>query len=283
MCNDVFDDFVCALRVQASETGLKKVVADWESKIARNRKRVERLEGKLFEQYTSLAVVRLDLGHASATFSLSELDQLPRLDRAARVRDLDYYDRGESFFSPSLPVGRVGLEEVQRDREHLFASMKGRPTLFGHLVGYIWRIDFTPHAGYHLRLALFFDGAHVEDHVALAEQIGEYWVRKITKGCGRFFNCNRLWSNELLHYAPGLIHSFEQAKRVALSDRVLSDFYTDRLHVQVIAYPGCNLFGSGFFKGTRRPGQVQRDNKSDYRLGKPLQLPTQPLSEKRIF
>lgn len=138
-----FDDFLSVLRTSAAASGLKRMVTDWEGKPKRNRKKLRRLEKHAFERHPRLAVIRLDLEYLAADLTSAEVDEL----QAPCGID-------ESRF-------KVAFETVQQDRIRLFRNMKGKPSLFEHLVAYVWRIECTPVAGYHLHLALFFDGREV--------------------------------------------------------------------------------------------------------------------------
>jgi len=165
---------------------------------------------------------------------------------------------GEDLPEPEPLRVLVPFEVVQSDRQRMFANMKGKPSLFKHLVGYVWRIECTPQAGYHLHVALFFHGSWVDDSSNLAQRIGEYWRDSITPGRGRFQNVNRAWNKDSPHYGLGTINHFDVTKRANLSEKVLKYLCKDTQLVQVLPYAGCNLFGSSFAhrdnsKGRGRP------------------------------
>lgn len=64
-------------------------------------------------------------------------------------------------------------------------------SLFAHMEGYLWRLEYTHDKSYHYHLILFFDGGKVQQDEVLVDQIGAYWVKMITKGQGTYWNCNR--------------------------------------------------------------------------------------------
>lgn len=255
---DIFDHFVSILRIRAVETKLKKKISDWESKTKKNKARTRELEDKLFSRHARLTVIRLDLDYRSASFTTEEIDQFQYKESVDKGKAIERYWNGADLSHQELYECRVAFEEVQRDRQRLFANMKGKPSLFEHLLGYVWRIECSPKAGYHLHVALFFNGAKVEHHEWLAQQIGQYWEECITQGRGRFHNCNRDWDKKSPHYGLGVINHYDQDKRANLRDKVLSYLCKGRQYVQVLPYAGCNLFGSGFAhrdhaKGRGRP------------------------------
>lgn len=106
----------------------------------------------LFERYSRLLVLRLDLGY-------------------------------QKQYSKTTQV------EAKRDRERLFENARSNK-LFGDVVGYIWKLEHGPDKGFHYHVMLFFDGSKVREDITLACLIGKYWVDVVTKGRGLYFNCN---------------------------------------------------------------------------------------------
>ena len=256
--SDVFDDFLELMRQDAKDIGLKKKISDWDSKIKKNRKRLSEFEAEIFGRYARVYAVRLDLEYLKTLFSADEIFRLMASDADQKTLDSDWYMGGEDISEPEELRGLVPFEEVQSDRRRLLANMKGKKSLFEHLVGYVWRIECTPQVGYHLHLALFFNGAWVDDSSNIAQRIGEYWRDSITSGRGRFHNCNFDWDKYSPHYGLGIINHFDAVKRINLRDKVLGYLCKGSQLVQVLPYPGCNLFGAGFAhrdcsKGRGRP------------------------------
>ena len=255
---EIFDDFVMVMRSHAKEMELKTMVNDWESKINKNNNRSHKLVRELFKQNAQLTVIRLGLDHCAATLTTQEIDLYLEHAAQKKTQDLQWYWSGGDISSPELPIGRVTFDEIRRDRMRLLANMKGKRSLFQHHVGNLWRIEFSPKAGFHLHLALFFGGALV-DHELLAKEIGAYWVNDITQGRGSFHNCNMRWDKDSPKYGLGVIHRDDRAKRVALMERGLALIHTERQHAIVLPYPVCTMFGSGFGKSkqpkARRTGR----------------------------
>ena len=253
--SDVFDDFVESIRMEAKNCDLKKKISDWDSKIKKNKKRLAVFERQLFNRCGRVYAVRLDLEYLKTLFSAEDIARFMTSDADQKALDWEWYTTGEAISETGELRVLVPFEEVQRDRQRLFANMKGKPSLFEHLVGYVWRIECTPRVGYHLHLALFFKGAKVDDSSNLAQRIGEYWRDSITSGRGRFQDVNSDWSADSPHYGIGMINHFDGAKRANLRDKVLKYLCKDTQLVQVLPYPGCNLFGTGFAHRDRSKGR----------------------------
>lgn len=248
---DLFNDFVTTMRSDAFNINLKKRVANWISKPQKNMERLDEFEALLFDRYARLMVIRLDFNYYKATFSPEEIDKILSESRRRNECDQAAYLAGANI-SMSRPIeGRIALEEVQKDRERLFANMKGKPSLFKHLVGYVWRIEYTREAGYHLHVLFFFDGAYVQKHEHIAQEIGCYWRDVITQGRSYFENCNRKKSKYGDDWALGQIDHWDAVKREKLRKAMQYFCKTSQL-VQVVPYRGCNLFGSGFTRRQRK-------------------------------
>mgnify|MGYP001627421455 CR=1 FL=1 len=251
--SSVFDDFIATMRASAKEIKLRKRVTNWESKYAKNSRRIKKMEETMMRRYGRVVVIRLDLHHAAVHFTPDEVLLHEYGQSRQHLEDQVHYYAGNDLDATPL-TGRVPFEVVHEDRRRLFANMKGKTTLFRHAVAYVWRIEFTPEAGYHLHLALFFDGSKVEKHEWLAEQVGGYWRDDITRGTGSFYNCNRAWDKDAPGYGLGVIHHYDTHKRVALVNAL--DYLCKRTQqVVVLPYEGCNLFGSGFLHRERHTGR----------------------------
>jgi len=189
-CVALFNDFVTSMRKNALAIKLKKLVADWESKSKKNSKRLFDFELELFERFARVMAVRLDFNYHKAIFTPQEIDKIIVESAMQKERDQVHYLIGQDISKSRVIEGRVALEEVQSDRKRFFTNVKGKPSLFKHMVGYVWTIECGREAGYHLHMTLFFDGSRVQKHEYLAQEIGNYWKNVITNGRGYFENCN---------------------------------------------------------------------------------------------
>jgi len=247
----MFDDFVATMRKTALKINLKKYVADWESKPKKNSKRLIEFEKLLFDRTARVMAVRLDLYYHKATFTPAEIDKIMVESAMLKERDLADLMAGNAISTPRVIEGRIALEEVQKDRKRLFTNMKGKPSLFKHLVGTVWVIEFSRTAGFHLHLFLGFDGAYVQKHEHIAQEVGEYWRDVISQGRGYFENCNRKKQKYGDDWALGEINHWDTVKREKLRN-ALQYFCKTNQMVQVIPYAGCQLFGCGFVHQQRK-------------------------------
>ncbi|WP_025122849.1 MULTISPECIES: inovirus-type Gp2 protein [unclassified Serratia (in: enterobacteria)] len=142
-------DFRAAVRIPQH----RKALAKFERASVKNTRSAQRYVVRLFERYSRLLVVRVDLSYG---------------EHAKRT---------------------VTAQQACDDRERLFRNAKAN-RLFQHLVGYVWKLELGKERRYHYHMFFFFDGAKVRQDVTLARHIGEYWKQHITGGRGCYFNCN---------------------------------------------------------------------------------------------
>ncbi|MDR5897690.1 inovirus-type Gp2 protein [Halomonas vilamensis] len=152
-----------------------------------NYKRLRELIGALFERYSRLTVLRVDL-------SYTEIDG-PYID----------------------------YETARYHREQLCQAFHKNP-LFTHLVGYAWKLEWRPKKGFHYHFLFFFHGHHVQEDITHARLIGELWARSITGGQGHYRNCNRNAENTYHYNALGQIeyHDYEKQRGLDFIARYLT-------------------------------------------------------------
>jgi hypothetical protein len=252
---EVFDDFIAVLRSRALIIKLKKKVHDWESVIQKQKNTLMRLERAAFAACSRIAVIRLDFFYHAAQLHTREIESLIHAGKQYKRTDIERLTDIEEESSASLIKGRVTFEQLQRDRTHFFANMKGKTSLFKHLLGYAWCIEFTPGAGYHMHLVFLFNGSKIEKHAWLAQQIGEYWKTSITKGRGYFENCNMKWDETSPTYGLGIIEETDARKRKNLRQVVLSYLTKPGQLVLMLPYKGCNRYGSCLLHRNRAKGR----------------------------
>ena len=252
-------DFIETLKAAARDQGTRKKIADHKNKLAKNRVRLHEFEEELFRRCSRPVIVRVDLEYKANRFDFKSEDALNEHLRQLAAREQLRHSTMYTEIGPDeprrLPMMRVDLRTVQADRDRLFGSMKGKPTLFQHLVGYVWRIEYGHRAGFHLHVLLAFHGAHVQGHGDLAQRIGEYWNNEITNGRGRFHNCNYDWKPDAPTYGLGPINHDDMRLRSNLRNHVLEYLVKPDQYVLARPYKGLKLMGSGFVhrrKPTRR-------------------------------
>lgn len=147
------NQFLVDFRAVVRTPQYRKAQVKFERASVKNTRSAHRYVVRLFERYSRLLVVRVDLSYG---------------EHAKRS---------------------VTVQQACDDRERLFRNAKAN-RLFQHLVGYIWKCEFGNKKRYHYHIFFFFDGAQVRQDVTLAALIGEYWKQHITDGRGCYHNCN---------------------------------------------------------------------------------------------
>ena len=139
---------------------------------------------ELFDRYSKLQVLRLDLYH-------KKTEEGPR-----------------------------ELKALKKDVEHLMANSRSKSTLFGDMAGRIIKFESGEERGPHAHTILFFDGHKLQKDAHRADKIGKYWSDKITKGDGSYHNANRNKEN-YERCGIGMIDHTDTEKRQALLEEVL--------------------------------------------------------------
>jgi hypothetical protein len=170
----------------------------------RNFLRGRQLIEALFRRYARLNVVRIDFGYLA--------------EHSASLRQTK-----EDF-----------ARFLNNHRHH---------SAFGHLTGYIWHLEWAFRTGYHWHVMLFFDGSKTLRDGYIAALVGNYWVRAIAEGRGRFHNCNAN-KNGYRRLGIGMISHDDAEKRSVLEGKVLEYLTT----VDELAQPrvprGTKVFGT---------------------------------------
>lgn len=136
------------------------------------------LEG-LFERHAKLLVVRVDVG---------------------------YTEYAAPYMDASM---------VHQHRQRLCKAFH-QHSLFTHLLGYIWKLEYGEYKGFHYHMLFFFDGSKVRQDVRYAQRIGEYWNTTITQGHGVYFNCNYRAEERYHANAMGLVTYHDAEKHQGL-------------------------------------------------------------------
>ncbi|WP_369072982.1 YagK/YfjJ domain-containing protein [Burkholderia gladioli] len=248
---EVMEGFRLAYREEADRQGTRKKLDDWDRRSETNLARLKQYENALFDSCARIVTVRVDFYQHAATIDPAEVNEIFKQAEDASAKDAAAYLSGNDEEIVGNALARVDIKKVMRDRDRLFANMRGKPSLFEHMVGHVWRIEYSRVGGYHLHCALFFDGSKVKQHEWLAQQICDYWRDVITKGRGYAHNCNR---NRYPDYVLGPTDYYDVDKRERLLKRLA---YLAKEEQLVYAKPTekCKLFGTGRLpqpKGTGR-------------------------------
>ncbi|MFM0741690.1 inovirus-type Gp2 protein [Paraburkholderia xenovorans] len=241
----VFNDFVKMLREEGIRVNVTKKMNDWQNAIDENAKRLTRYVDALFERHARLMVVRVDLLYKIACLDEKQIEASKQTMVREDRDDLWFlYGDKEIKFDALETQARFDVKELIEDRKHLFENMRSKPSLFEHMVGYVWRIEWSRIGGYHLHVAFFFDGSKVKKDAWLGDQIGQYWVDVITTGRGIYHNCNRFKAQYGDLWGIGEVNYHDTEKRAKLM-RALGYLAKRSQYVYVKPSVKCNLFSTG--------------------------------------
>lgn len=159
-----------------------------------------------------------------------------RSDADGYARDYENYADALRGMTTRLVILRIDLEyrkelkdqisvgEAIADLDHFFNNQRNN-SLFKGKLGVIAKLEYGVLKGLHIHLILFFDGAIKDGRrdVYLAQKIGEYWVKVITKGRGDYWNINARKEDFKRKgiLGIGLIHDHEDALFNNLKHRVI--------------------------------------------------------------
>ena len=113
------------------------------------------------------------------------------------------------------------LEEINQDLTHLLNNRRTKPSVFGNMVGYIAKREYTEKKGPHIHTVFIYDGQKVSKDAYKGDQIGEYWKTTITDGKGIYHNCNRE-KGKYSECALGMIEHTDEAKRAVLKEKAIA-------------------------------------------------------------
>lgn len=119
----------------------------------RNQRRLHHLIDQLFNDYSKLLVVRLDL-YLGKDYA-----------------DVNTYEYMNAAF------------------ERLRNNMRFN-RLFEHYITYTARIEYGSDRRWHYHVVFFFDGQKVKHDYTLAKLLGKYWINVITDGLGGYHSAN---------------------------------------------------------------------------------------------
>ncbi|KAA0950111.1 inovirus Gp2 family protein [Pseudomonas sp. ANT_H14] len=146
------------LRKEAAGSEFKKIVKKFVNAENKRARSIEQYIDALFAKHSRMVVIRLDLWYETGFFR--------------ERKDLKKY-----------------LTQVREDWAKLQGDLhKGSP--IKGMLGFACKLEYGHLKGFHFHLLVFYNGADYREDIILAKLIGEHWRQEITKGKGRYFNCN---------------------------------------------------------------------------------------------
>lgn len=152
---EYFDLITAALRKYAVEPAYRSEHSRRARLAKDNHRSVRRYFDGLFERFSRILVVRIDLAYREHAKHLS-------------------------------------LDEVMAHKRRLHNNIRHNKRL-GSPIGYVFGLEYgLKRGGYHFHCLFFFDGHRARQDISLADLIGKYWSTQVTDGQGRYFNCNKI-------------------------------------------------------------------------------------------
>lgn len=140
------------LREKSRGVEFRRKLNSYHRSANKNYKELIRYEQALFDCYSRLLVVRVDLSYKKE-------------------------------------FGKVEQKVALQHRKRLFDNARSN-NIFEHMVGYVTKLEHGMEKGFHFHCLFFFDGSKVREDITLARRVGEYWQSVIAKGTGCYYNCN---------------------------------------------------------------------------------------------
>ena len=205
----VFRELIENIKEIRSSKSFKSQYGKWRGNFDKSYKSTVQYVDMLFEKYSRLLVVRLDLG-----------------------------------FKKSLDGDEFSVEATKKLLKR-FLNAKRSNKIFEDLVGYVWKLEYGELKGYHYHLLIFLNGADAHKDVYRGLRMGEYWI-ELTEGKGIFYlsNLNKNYFNKRGLLGIGMISHFQKEKRGNL-DRIVRYFFKEDQYMREKPKKGSRTFGKG--------------------------------------
>ncbi|KRE94496.1 hypothetical protein ASG87_18050 [Frateuria sp. Soil773] len=162
---DGLNKVVATLRRAARADAFRKQIDKHERAARKNGNSVRRYIRALFDRYSRLRVIRLDLTY-----------QRKYVETAYRLLKED-----------SAPPDPVTATEVAQHRDAFLEHIRKS---YPSLVGYIWKIEHGVYKSFHMHWIIFLNGHEVMQDRTIAQAMGNHWATHITNERGSYWNVN---------------------------------------------------------------------------------------------
>jgi hypothetical protein len=136
-------------------------------------------------------------------------------------------------------ASEITIEQAKRDLQRFLANLRSKRQTDVQQ-GYIWRLEDGEKTGYHFHVAFFLNNRLANQAVYHAMALGEYWEQTITKGRGRYWNCNAI-PNPMKRAGIGVVNWHDDDKRSELQKAL--DYLTKA--AQMVLIRGGRSMGHG--------------------------------------
>jgi hypothetical protein len=247
----LFDDFIKFMRVRATKLGTRKKVADWKRNANKNLARTRLYVNELFERHARLEVIRVDLLYRTTAITEYSVSNANEALQVAAETSLNCFLDGREAPAEPENLARVDVHTAKADMAN-FLRNRDRNPVFDHMVGYIWKMEWSRWGGYHFHCVFFYDGSKVQHGYLLADHIGRHW-QQTTDNRGFAHNCNAD-ARRYRNWGIGRVDHYDHAKRVLL-DQALSYLAKRDQYVRVKPGCKCRVFQTGGMKAETAAGR----------------------------
>ena len=189
-------EFVDLMRTRRSKRTFCRALRAHKNRCARNMRSAEEYVDGLFDHYSRLLVLRVDL-----SFNMG-MDAAHDWSKARAYRESLI-----SFLNRDLP-------KLLQSEKHKEEGKKPIP-----LAGYLIGTEYGADTGWHFHVTIFLDGDHFWKDEAIASFITSQWRSSLTGGNGRYHSCN-LFKESYNELGIGMVHYDKAEKRQILKSRV---------------------------------------------------------------
>lgn len=235
---DKLNDFVDYIKREYATGEFKKQMGNFKRISEKNYHGLKEYIDGLFENYSKLLVLRVDLGYGKE-------------------------NDGKEADSEVLSYGKVKNDHtnfLRTIKRHLEKTLQKKG-----LVGYVWKLEFSPVKSWHYHMIFFLDGQTSREDVTIARLIGEYW-EEVTGGKGVYYNCN---ARKKSYTTPGvgLIDHRNVELRNGLMQAARYLIKTD-YYIQLVAPDKGRTFAKGQLPKSRKNQAGRRRQPVDEELAK---------------
>lgn len=224
----LFESLVAEIKEISMGKVFKDKLRKWKENFRRSHLSAKKYVDALFEKYSRLLVIRIDLGFVKEKY-----------------------------------VEKISLNDA-KDYFSKFLNARRNNKIFSDVVGYVWKMECGDVKGYHYHLLIFMDGSKVQKDEYRAILMGQYW-RHITGGKGAVFISNLIKKkfSKIGRLGIGMISHFDHEKRKNL-DFVLQYFFKIEQCLKEKSLQGTRTYDRGEMPSISktsfgRPRQI-RDN-----------------------
>ncbi len=189
---NAINSFAIEARTEGRKPDFRNTAQNFKRNEHSNFEGLRTLVSRLFEHYSRLMVVRVDLGFKKYCPALTG-------NRNTKASDV------------------VAAKAVFKQ---FLRNMRSKTDIYEHVVGYAWKAEIGTLRGVHFHVVLFFDGSKVRQDASYGEMVGKRWRDVITEGDGHYYNCNRR-KNSYKECGVGMVCHSDTEKRDVLNNRVL--------------------------------------------------------------